>query len=181
MSKIGVRHLTEDQLCVAAVDQGGLDQVQQRHLQECPRCRAGLSVLEQSLGALGRAARQAAPPMTRGVDLSSAGRRAAPWTWSLAGGLTAAAAAAAIVLTLWAGGGPEVSPIDQEAFITQQGLADKNLQQEVARLVENPLPGVAFELSGEEKVFVTDEDFLEFVAPPIPDEIGASKQEWSVC
>ncbi len=181
MSNSGVRHLTDSQLCRAAVDQDDLDPEQQCHLQGCPRCRAGLTVLEQSLRALGRAAWQAAPPMPRGVDLSSAGRRSAPWTWSLAGGLAAAAAAAGIVLTLWAGGGPDVSPIDQETFITQQGLADKNLQQEVARLVENPLPSLAFELSGEEKVFVTDEDFLEFVAPPIPDEISASKQEWSVC
>ncbi|MFW5722082.1 MAG: anti-sigma factor family protein [Desulfohalobiaceae bacterium] len=181
MSNSGVRHLTDSQLCSAAVDHDDLDPVQQRHLQECPRCRAGLSVLEQSLRALGSASRQAAPSMPRGVDLSPAVRRSAPWTWPLAGGLTAAAAAAVIVLTLWAGGGPEVSPIDQEAFITQQGLADRNLQQEVTRLVENPLPSVAFELSGEERVFVTDEDFLEFVAPPIPDEIGASKQEWSVC
>lgn len=181
MNNSDVRHLTDSQLCSAAVDQDDLDPVQQRHLQECHQCRAGLSGLEQSLRALGSAAWQAVPPMRGGVDLSLVGRRTAPWTWSLAGGLAAAAAAAGIVLVLWAGSGPEVSPIDQETFITQQGLADRKLQQEVSRLVENPLPSLAFELSGEEKVFVTDEDFLEFVAPPIPDEIGASKQEWSVC
>lgn len=181
MRNNGVRHLTDSQLCSAVVDQDDLHPVQQRHLQECPRCREGLIVLKQSLRALGGAAGQAVPPMPRVVDLSWAGRRTAQWTWTLAGGLAAAAAAAGIMLTLWVGGGPAVSPIDQETFITQQGLADRNLQQEVAKLVENPLPSMAFELSGEERIFVTDEDFLDFVAPSIPDEIGASKQEWSVC
>jgi hypothetical protein len=163
-------HLGEDQLLGAIVDEGDLPSTIRDHLARCPRCLANKEKLEQNLMTLGRMAEIYSPMPRRTVSLpsiiSNDGNRL--WKgWRICFG-TALAAALAAVVVFWPGleGPGHKDKIDMVAMETWE---EEGFMTEINTLVDNALPAVYLDISGEGDTRLDDE-FMQFIVPTAESE-----------
>ena len=173
------RHLSDDELALAVVDEEDLSVAFRNHLAACKMCRVRKEALEGDLARLGRLARELVPPPQRKVVLVE-GKRQRPWSRRLGLKLAGAVAAAALVLGLLLlrpGTTPDISTVPQDPMAS--GAASQ-LMLEVEALTENPLSTFHGFVIGESSSDLDDE-FLDFLIPSSEQDTTTHKggSEWS--
>ncbi len=149
-----LQHLTEDEILSALVDERDLDSELKDHLASCSLCREALATQRQSFSALGTRARKYTPEMVRPIRIPQEPVPRRLHFGDLKPVLGAAVAACLLVAVLY-GGWMRFAP-------DRSGL----LIEDVDRLVENAMPVEFQNLLGEE-LFRAEEDFMEFIIPPL--------------
>ncbi len=167
------KHLTEDQVIRAVVDETELPADLGAHLTGCPECRERKNRLELELAALGEAASKLAPRPRRSVVLPEREEKAQGWfgghhSWALA------SAVCAVLVVFFVGWNFFVRlPQEHLAGVEMEMQQDEQFMAEINELVENPLPQVYRAISGEGYAEV-DEDLMDFVIPEAGEEPGDS-------
>jgi hypothetical protein len=154
-----IRHLSEDQIVMAAIDPRDLPPAAKRHFDACVDCQKACALLEQELGELGDAAKKMLPavPACVAPEKTSPGR---PWlSWSAAGLL---ASCALILAFVWLG----TPPGNERPLILLPDTFDR--RQAVSLLVINDqrevfTPFEEFVMGADEVAL--DDRWWEFVAP----------------
>ena len=154
------RHLTEDQIVIAAIDPLDLSSAEKRHLDSCPECQKACARLKGELGDLGSTAKKMLPSAPPCVIPEKSSRRRFWLAWSTAGSLTAFALVLAFI---WAGPAYRTQrPLEllpDSAFGGQQTVFFLELEDQ--REVFTPFEEFVL---GEDEVAL-DERWWEFVAP----------------
>ena len=164
-------HLKEKEIILAVVDETDLPEPLREHLSKCGLCRTEKEQLEDELSWLGRTAESLAPLPKERVKLIAEGAsiidrfRTRHRRSLLATGM---AAALIIAVLLWKTFFP-ISPEDRYAQRPPEFGGEEGLMAEILFLVENPLPRIYLDLSGESNP-VINEEFIEFVIPDIQNE-----------
>lgn len=174
-------HIGAEILAGIAAGDGSLESRYRQHLAACAACSSEVERIKAGLARFSDLAREHAPSTRRRIVLNSGttAHHFRPWAWG-AGLATATAMAAAVLMVLWLGPEPTELSFDRDTFIVQQQMADSSLLKDVDDMVENPLPLVAFELSEDGAVSGTDEEFLDFIVPPVLDGARGAQEEWIV-
>lgn len=169
MSADAATHIPEDRILRIVAEGGNAPPAEQAHLENCGRCRAVLAEIEGELTLLRRQAALAVPePAQRFVlpaDLPepTPGRRRR-WAWAALGtGLSAAL----LALFVWVGGEKPLPGLPPAAPTTAAWQDPEMI--EVNRLAENALPEAYLALS-ESLAGGYDEDFIDFLIPPLDEE-----------
>ena len=161
------QHLDEQQLIQAVVDENDLPRSVQTHLVTCHQCRSGKESFEQELARLGQKAELYAPQPQKRIVLPVHEARSTRWTflnWRHAIG--AAATVAAVLFVFW--GTTTLRNLTEfgTAGAPSELIEAKQLMTEVNLLVENALPPLYLEISGEYKSDY-DKEFYQFLIPQI--------------
>jgi len=163
------RHLTDDEIIAALVDEADLGPELQAHLSDCRRCSSKLKKIHQQLHDLGHMAEQMAPVSTQSIRLPETIDRSDSQTgWRLKPVLGAMAAMVLVVMLVW----PQAKFYIRTYFIQNmltQGIKEDNiLISEVDVLVEDALPEkYRHILAAAEPEF--NQDFMQYIVPPIED------------
>jgi hypothetical protein len=163
------RHLTDDEILVALVDEADLGPELQAHLSACQRCKSKLKKIDQQLHDLGHMAEHMAPVSTRRIRLpETIDRSDFQSGWRLKPVLGLMAAMVLVVMLVW----PQANFYIQTYFIQNmltQGIKEDNiLISKVDVLVEDALPEkYRHILSVAEPEF--DQDFMQYIVPAIED------------
>jgi len=164
------QHLDENQLIQAVVDKNDLPAPALAHLATCGQCLAGTQRLEHELESLGSMAERYAPKPQRSIRLpvqESKSSLAAFLTWRNAIGALVTVAAAIIVV--WG----TTLVRNQTGSGTQGSTAEmieaKQLMTQVNMLIDNALPPLYLEISGEHQPDY-DTEFFKFLIPQIETE-----------
>ncbi len=160
-------HLSDEQITWAVVDQEELPELAKEHLSHCDLCSSKVSALKESLSSMGYlATKSVSPPPPRLItDKKTTHLPLLDMIFGLRHrGL--AVALAGILLVIVCGGlfVQQYTHEKQMAFLREEVLSDITLMAEVDQLIENPLPHLYKELSGEESL-ATDKDFIDFIVP----------------
>jgi predicted anti-sigma-YlaC factor YlaD len=138
-------HLSKDEVIRAIVDESGLSQNLRDHLAGCDSCRNECSRLKGELNSFAAMSSTLVPPMRKTVMLPACEpeRRVRSAGFRLALG----SALAAVVVAVVAAGvyihgipGQEPNKANELAALQQEAASDELLMNEVARLVDNPMP-----------------------------------------
>ncbi|UCD78121.1 MAG: hypothetical protein JSW26_22340 [Desulfobacterales bacterium] len=164
------KHLDEDQLIQAVVDASDLPASAQTHLTGCDQCRAGKESFEQELVHLGQMAQRFAPKPQRQIVLPPPKTertllRFFDWR-SMA---VAVATVAAVVIVVWGTNFVRGIYEHRAANRTAEMIEAERLMTEVNTLVDNALPTIYLEISGE-KNDDYDEEFYQFLIPSTKEE-----------
>ena len=160
-------HLNENQIILAMVDEAELSLSLQEHLYSCPECRASKERLEQELERLGQMAEFFAPGPKKQVYLPAKKPRSAIGffgNWRAWVGV--AATAACVIIAVWWYGLTGISLEGGVGMPAQERWEADPLMTEINILVENALPKVYIDISGEYDS-VLEEEFMQFLVPPI--------------
>jgi len=164
------KHLDEDQLLKALVDQQGLSQEFRMHLDHCRLCKGELENLRETLEIFGRKADEHVPAATRKVHLEDRGHKTTgAWKlFSLPSYGAAAVITVALLIFLW----PRPDYLSETNQFASQGdfVEDEMLMQEIGELIENPLPKDFNDITSDMTIGF-DDDFLEFVVPDFTDDV----------
>ena len=163
-------HLDENQLIQAVVDSNDLPAPVQAHLAACRQCLAGTQSFEQELASLGSMAERYAPKPQRPIRLpvhESKSKFGTFLNWRNAVG--AVATAAAVIIVFW--GTTVVRNLSDYGTdgSTTELMEAKRLMTEVNMLIDNALPPLYLEISGEHHPDY-DMEFFEFIIPQIENE-----------
>lgn len=170
MSRDKDLHLDEDELIWAVVGEAELPPTLQEHLSTCSRCRANQERLEQDLARLGQIAERFVPSPRRPVSLPlERPRRFIGRSWDWQAYVSAAAAVALVFIFLWWSPMFRNTPGDKNNMVARDMEESERLMTEVSMLVENALPDVYLDISAESESGL-DEEFMQFVVPPVEDE-----------
>ncbi len=180
MKEKSKNHLSEDQTIWSVIDESVLSSELKTHMASCGLCVDSKRKLEMDLKQLGNNARNFAPTMERktALPLERSGEKSgffSFWHFNTNPVLSLAATAVIlIVIALW-------SPVFKSGpvFKLDNGLrtveADRQIWEadelltEISRLSENSLPVVYMDISGESYLGL-EEEFIEFVSPPITND-----------
>ncbi len=170
MKSNSIKHLHEDQLLRAMVDVNALPSAVREHLVTCPGCQEKKRALEQEMETLGSMACEFVPRPRRRVRLPEAKKPFFGWlsgyhSW----GMASAACAVLVVLFLGWNVFFKVLPERRLAALEQEIQKDGEFMAEVNDLVENPLPKVYRDISGEEYTRV-DDDLMDFIVPQVEED-----------
>ncbi len=177
-------HLDENQLIQAVVDKNDLPAPVRAHLAACGQCLASTQSFEQELASLGSMAERYAPKPQRSIRLpvhESKSSLAAFLTWRNAVG--AVVTVAAVIIVFW--GTTLVRNLTGSGTQgpTAEMIEAKQLMTEVNMLIDNPLPPLYLEISGEHQPDY-DMEFFQFLIPQIETETLTSdrwKRGYSLC
>ena len=161
------RHLNEDQLRLAVIDDTDLPASLRDHLKICPVCRAEKERFEENLARLGHMAERLAPSPSRKVKLpvQESAQRPLPWYWNWRGALAAGMATGVLALVIVGGSMLVKTTREAElASLTQEMWEDDQLMTEISELAENALPAFCLDIAGEPDPDF-DEEFIDFVIP----------------
>lgn len=160
------RHLDEDQLIRAVVDETDLPAAVRSHLAECDQCRTGKQSFEQELVSLGQVAERLAPKPKKRIVLPAPKTKRTTLSFLDWRNLVAAAATVAAVLIVFWGthivrdiSGQRAAERIAERREAQQLLTEVNM------LVDNALPTFYLEISSDKDPNY-DEEFYQFLIPP---------------
>ena len=172
------KHLTEDELLKAVVEEADLPASLQGHLKTCQLCHGEKALLEQRLTKLGHMAQRFAPAPSTRVEFLPA-RESTPksgaWSWNWRNSLVATMAAAAMVLVIVYGSlSMKAAREARLAALTQELWEDDLLMTEIKELSENALPLFCSDISGE-SYSGFDEEFEDFVVPSTEADIVSRK------
>jgi len=178
------KHLTEDELLRAVVEEAGLPASLQEHLKACRLCHGEKARLEQGLTELGHMAQRFTPSPSRRVELVPAREstpRSGSWFWNWRSSLVAATAAAAMVVVIVYGSmSMKTTREARLATLTQELWEDDLLMTEIRELSENALPLFCSDISGESYTGL-DEEFVDFVVPSTEEDIVSRKGGGTPC
>jgi len=174
MKKDIEKHLEENQLLMALVDETDLPPELRQHLNHCQHCTGQLGILQEALEILGSNAAQNVPAMTGNVSLvdEKSGISKARYQFGLPSYGALAIVACALLIFFWPR--PEYSEIDQ--FSSVDFIEDEMLMQEIGELIEDPLPEDFIEMTRDMTIGF-DHDFLEFVVPDFIDDVQSYKHD----
>ena len=158
------RHLDEEEIIKAVVDEMDLTPRLRGHLKECSHCRTAKERLEKDLELLGQRGKRFTPMPKKRVPLpveEVRGFRIWSWGWRSA---FAMAVSALVVASLFWSTMLRTSPEDRLEMLSREMQEDERLMTEVDVLVENVLSPVYLDISGvaEES---PDDEFLKFIIP----------------
>jgi hypothetical protein len=143
-----IRHLDEEQIIEAVVDEKGLDGALRRHLLQCPSCRARKEDLQGRLARFGQISREGIPADFRKPRLSRHRAGVSKWTWELRPALGMSIAFASLLALL-------ITPLTLNRDTTiytldrvfQEMRQDGEFLSEIEKLEDNPLPHIYVEIS----------------------------------
>jgi hypothetical protein len=165
-------HLGEELIIRFLIDENDVPEAARRHLAACPVCRGEKENLEQDLLRFGRVAKQYSPVPKRRISLPERSRRDSIswfWNWQAASGMGAIAAIILVVIswnTLF-----RVQPEFSPDAMNQELIAAEELMTEVDILVNNALPAVYQDISGELYLEV-DEEFIDYIVPAAYEDVS---------
>jgi hypothetical protein len=161
-------HLTEKEIIQAVMDETDLPESTREHLRKCHTCRHEKEGLGNQLSLLGNTAKRLSPLPRKSFKLPQKDGVRIPrvWRWQWQSLLAAGMAAAMIFIVLLWKTPSLIYRQDQGAVKTVEFVQDEQFMADISSLVENPLPEIYFDLSGESNSDV-DEDFINFVIPDI--------------
>ena len=165
-------HLGEELILRALIDETDLSEAARRHLAECPLCRGKKETLEQDLLRFGRIAKQNSPAPKGRISLPEKSHWVNVgwfWNWQAASGMVAVAAIVLVVIS-WNAlfrGQPEFPMV----ATNQELIAAEEFMTEVDLLVNNALPAVYLDISGESYSEV-DEEFIDYMVPAAYDDVS---------
>lgn len=170
MKKRFEKHLDEDQLLKALVDEQGLPHEFRMHLDHCQLCKGQLGSLQETLETFGRKAEEHVPAATRKIHLEDKGyKTTGAWNlFRLPSYGAAAVITVALLIFLW----PQPDHLSEvEQFVSQGDFVeDERLMQEISELIENSLPEDFSDITSDMTIGF-DDDFLEFVVPDFIDDV----------
>jgi len=161
-------HLTEKEIIQAVVDETDLVESLREHLSMCQICRNEKERLENQLVCLGRTAERLAPLSGERFKLPSKEISKSPgiWRWQWQSLLAAGVAAAMIIAVILFKTPFPTSLENSNTKWTNEFVKDEQLMAEVSSLVENSLPKIYLDLSGE-SISDVSEEFINFVIPDV--------------
>ena len=165
-------HLGEELILRFLIDENDVPEAARRHLATCPLCRGEKEKLEQDLLRFGRIAKQHSPVPKRRISLPEKSRRDSVswfWNWQAASGMAAVAAIILVVIS-WNAlfrAQPEFPII----ATTQELIEAEEFMTEVDVLVNNVLPAVYQDISGE-TYSEFDEEFIDYIMPAAFDDVS---------
>ena len=164
------KHLTEEQITWAIIDENELPQMAKDHLVRCQMCSRKVESLTSSLGKIGKLAAESVPvPPPRPVfERKKSKQRSIVFSWGHLG-LSAALAGLLVVVVF---GGFQINQYrlhKRIAAVTREMEMDMSLMAEVDDLIENPLPQIYEEISGED-ISGVGADFMDFLIPDVAPE-----------
>ena len=161
-------HLTEKEIIQAVIDETDLTESAREHLSMCHICRNEKEGLGNQLSRLGDSAERLSPLPWKSIKLPRKDALKIPrvWRWQWQSLLATGIAAAMIfAVLLWKTPFPISQKNQGEEMITEF-VKDEKLMADISSLVENPLPEIYLDLSGESISDISDE-FINFVIPDI--------------
>ena len=177
MNASNEQHLNEDQLLRAVIDIQDLTAPLRGHLAGCRQCLDQKARFEADLGRIGKMAQQAAPQLRKRIILPARESKKPVWAWSVwKGAFAAAAVTAVLVLAIWLPIQMRSPLPGDSANLAREMQEAAKLMAEVDMLVENALPPVYNNISGETAPQL-DDDFMQFLIPSIEDDPQASMPE----
>ncbi len=172
MSSDRNNHLKEELIIRALIDETDLPEAARQHLASCPVCRGKKEKLEQELVMFGRNAKEYSPAPKRRISLPEKSRRDAVgwfWNWQAASGMAAVAAVILVVIS-W-NALFRAQPKLPMVATTQELIAAEEFMTEVDLLVNNALPAVYQDISGESYSEI-DEEFIDYIMPATFDDVS---------
>lgn len=160
-------HLNEDQILRAVVDEADLPRPVREHLSTCPLCQKNKERLEQDLKRLGQMAERFSPLPGKRVSLPEPTPRGGmDWSWNRRVAFGVAAMTALLIIFVWWSPLLRTTHETGTGTLIQEFWESDRLMTDVSMLVENALPPVFLDITGEpDSEF--DEEFMQFVVPPI--------------
>ena len=155
------RHLGEDHILQAVIDDTDLSKLQQQHLAQCSRCQSDKERLESELTHLGQMAERYAPEPLRRINVTDEKVRS---PFSIRGFAIGAAAVASVIIVVWATFLIRSQRPGGIGNLAQDMVEAERLMTEINVLVENALPQVYLDIVGETNLNL-DEDFIDFLIP----------------
>ncbi|TFG38293.1 MAG: hypothetical protein E4H39_00675 [Syntrophobacterales bacterium] len=165
-------HIGEDLLVRILADETGMPDDVRDHLSRCPLCGAAKDNLEGELARLGRMAKMYSPTMGKRISLpEDAPRRTSGWFWNWQAASGVAAIATIVLVVVSWNVLFRVQPGLTPDIINQELIAAEELMTEVDILVNNALPAVYQDISGESYSEV-DEEFIDYVVPAAYEDVS---------
>ena len=161
-------HLTEKEIIQAVIDETDLTESTREHLYKCHICRNEKEGLGNQLSRLGNTAERLSPLPRKSFKLPRKDVFKIPrvWRWQWQNLLAAGMAAAMIfAVILWKTPFP-IPHKDREEERVSEFVQDEQLMADISSLVENPLPEIYLDLSGE-SISDVSEEFINFVIPDV--------------
>jgi hypothetical protein len=155
------RHLGEDHILQAVIDDADLSALQQQHLAECSRCQADRERLENELAHLGKMAQRYTPQPLKRIRVADEKTRS---PFFIRGFAFSAAAVAAVFIVVWATFLIRNQQPGRIGNLAQDMVEAEKLMTEINVLVENALPQAYLDIVGETNLNL-DEDFMDFLIP----------------
>ena len=163
-------HLDEDQILHAVVDEAELSPTIREHLITCTQCRANKERFEQDLERLGDLAKHFTPLPKKRLSLPAQNTRiSSGWSWKWQASLGTAMAAALVIFVVWSTGLLRTASQDNLDMLAGEVFQPDPVMTEIRMLIENSLPSVYQEISGEYDSGL-DEEFMQFVVPSMESE-----------
>jgi hypothetical protein len=165
-------HLGEELIIRALIDETEVPESARRHLDECPVCRDEKEKLEQELLRFGRIAKDYSPVPKRRISLPERSSRDSIswfWNWQAASAMGAIAVIILVVIswnTLF-----RVQSEFSPEVMNQELIAAEELMTDVDLLVNNALPAVYQDISGESYMEV-DEEFIDYIVPAAYEDVS---------
>lgn len=159
-------HLTEKEIIQALIDETDLTESAREHLSMCHICFNEKEGLGNQLSRLGGTAERLSPLPRKSFKLPRKDVLKIPrvWRWQWQSLLAAGMATAMIfAVLLW----KKPSPISLKSIGEERSIEfvqDEQLMADISSLVENPLPEIYLDLSGE-SISDVSEEFINFVIP----------------
>lgn len=177
------KHLTEDQLIVAVVDENDLDDEAWRHLNACGKCLEKKNECERELAVLGRMAEEYAPSAGTVWHVRSKPAVFGAWRPAFAAAFTVLVLTAGIV---W------LKPFDHQTVengnqknntAVLETADDEQLLAEIQELENRAMVDFYSNIFGESSGYY-DEEFIDFVVPfeddQTADEIGFLRENSTI-
>jgi hypothetical protein len=163
------RHLTEDEILMALVDETDLAPELRKHFLTCSRCKGEKIKIEQQLCDLSQMAEQMAPVPTRSIGLpENRDRTYFRSRWRLRPVLAAAAAMILVMILVWPQAKIYIRTHIEKDVTTHDVQQDNQLIAQVDVLVKDALPRKYQNILGADETEF-DQDFIRFIVPPIED------------
>lgn len=168
------RHLTQDEILVALVDETDLGPDLQTHLSTCRQCSGEKTKLEQQLHQLSHMAEQMAPVPARHIRLPETKDRSyvqGRWWWKPALGM--ATAMVLVIILVWPQAKIYIQTHMGKNEMPRETQQDNQLIAQVDDLVKDPLP-MKYQniLEADEPEF--DPDFMQDIVPSVKDNVSGS-------
>ena len=159
-------HLTRDQMVLAMVDLNDLPEDRRVHLQTCDQCRQILAEEQALLDRLGSQVRRHTPVPSRLVRIDHGMKRKRSIRFGLPAGLGTAVVAMMTIAIIWTTMNGRVATLPGRDSGLDGVAEDSVFMEEVARLVENPLPDRYRNLIGVDATYL-EGDFMAFIVPTV--------------
>lgn len=161
-------HLTEKEIIQAVIDETDLTESKREHLYECHTCRNEKEGLGNQLSRLGNTAERLSPLPLKSFKLPREDGLKMPrvWKWQWQSLLAAGMAAVMIFAVLLWKTPSLISQKDRGEERATEFVQDEKFMADISSLVENPLPEIYLDLSGE-SISDVSEEFINFVIPDV--------------